>query len=559
MQHSCIIRFAFKAQTMTTLRSLVSTLSIAICLAASWPCTAKESVSQDDLSAQKELLQAKLDANKELQQKDLEAIHKRIDALDKRLDDQFSRVSDIGSAVDRFGILVTVLLAAAGLAGYVSVVAKSRREAKETSETWFEQNSEKLGLEIHNLAQKASRAHGEIDESVNNVKKHEDQVIAQAKETSERLQKNFSAQTDQSPTPISPADAEILKQGSDALKNQPESHYSYDDWNTRAFTAISENKLDDAAYYFGKAYEVSTQAQQVAISLYNKGTALGQLGRNQEAIDTYEALIAQLGDDPTPAIRNQVAMAIFNKGVIHGQMGDNEKEIATYEQLIGTYSPDPSPALREQVAMAMVNKGICLGEMGDHGKAIVTYEQAIDTYGRDQSPALHEQVARAMVSKGINLGKMGDLSKEIAAYERAIDTYGPSPSLALREQVTRAMVSKGFALLLAAKALLAKSDNSQADKLLLKGETELQGALERKPREAIALGNLAYIQWLLKRPAESEATFRTALTEKDNGGEHLYKGTLDDIAQHPIPEDSDFRKMVERLWVEYQSKQAPSV
>jgi tetrahydromethanopterin S-methyltransferase subunit G len=74
-------------------------------------------------------LQAKLDANKELQQKDLEAIHKRIDALDKRLDDQVSRVSDIGSAVDRFGILVTVLLAAAGLAGYVSVVAKSRREA----------------------------------------------------------------------------------------------------------------------------------------------------------------------------------------------------------------------------------------------------------------------------------------------------------------------------------------------------------------------------------------------------------------------------------------------
>ena len=102
---------------MSTLRSLVSTLSIAICLAASWPCTAKESVSQDDLSAQKELLQAKLDANKELTQKDIEILYKRFDAVDKRIDDQVSRVSDIGNSVDRFttiigviGTLITVLL-----------------------------------------------------------------------------------------------------------------------------------------------------------------------------------------------------------------------------------------------------------------------------------------------------------------------------------------------------------------------------------------------------------------------------------------------------------------
>ena len=622
---------------MTTLRSLVSTLSIAICLAASWPCTAKESVSQDDLSAQKEFLQAKLDASKELQQKDLEVLHKRIDALDKRLDDQVSRVSDIGSAVDRFGILVTVLLAAAGLAGYVSVVDKSRREAKGTSETWFEQNSEKLRREIDKLVQKASLAHGDIDESVNNVKIHGDQAIALAKEASERVQKNLAAQTDLNPTPISPADAKILKQGSDALKEQPESHYSYNDWNTRAFTAISENKLEDAAYYFGKAYDASTQAQQAASTLYNKGVALGQLGRNQEAVDTYEALIARLGDDPAPAIREQVIKAMFNKavrlgqigdndkaiatyeqvidtyssdpapalreqvakamvnkGVTHGQMGDNDKEIAAYEQVIDTYSSDPAPALREQVAKAMVNKGVTHGKMGDNDKEIATYEQVIDTFSSDPAPALREQVAKAMFNKGVTHGQMGDNNKEIAAYEQVIDTYSSDPALrekvaqamvnkgvthgkmgnndkeiatyeqvidtyssdpapALREQVARALNGKGFTLLLTAKEQLVKGDDPQANKLLQKGETDLLAAVERKPQWGMALGNLAYIQWLLKRPAESEATFRTALTANNDGGEDLYKGTLDDIAQHPIPEDTAFREMVVRLWTEFQA------
>jgi len=581
---------------MTTLRSLVSTLSIAICLAASWPCSAKESVSQDNLSAQKELLQAKLDANKELAQKDIEILNKRFDAVDKRIDDQVSRVSDIGNSVDRFaaiigviGTLITVLLTLGGLIGYFSVVAKVRETAKETAKTWLQENEKELRSRTDTLHSNAQDAINTTLEGVNNS-------ASEAKAAMERAQKEIGrTQPDAPVTPESRKDTETLQRRSEELKSIPENSYSFDDWNTRAFAAYNAGQPERAALYWENAAKIPaagaentakalfTQGvslgqlhkheaaiaafdqlisryandtscalrEQVAKAMVNKGATLGKMGDNDKAIAAYEQVIDTYSSDP--ALREQVAMAMFNKGVAHGNMGDNNKEIATYEQVIDNYSSDPAPALREKVAKAMINKGATLGNMGDNDKAIAAYEQVIDTYSSDPAPALREQVATAMVNKSIRLGKMGDNDKAIAAYEQVIDTYSSDLAPALREKVATALNGTGFTLLRTAKERLVKGDDPQANYLLQKGETNLLGAVERKPQWGMALGNLAYIQWLLKRPAESEATFRAALAAKDDGGEHLYKGTLDDIALHPIPEDAAFREMVTRVWTEFQA------
>ena len=581
---------------MSTLRSLVSTLSIAICLAASWPCTAKESVSQDDLSAQKELLQAKLDANKELTQKDIEILYKRFDAVDKRIDDQVSRVSVIGNSVDRFptiigviGTLITVLLTLGGLIGYFSVVAKVRETAQETAKKWLQENEKELRSRTDTL-------HSNAQEAINTTLEGVTNSASEAKAAMERAQKEIGrTQPDAPATPVSRKDTETLQRRSEELKSIPENSYSFDDWNTRAFAAYNDGRLERAALYWENAAKIpAAGAENSASALFNQGVSLGQLHKHDAAIAAFDQLISRYTNDTSNALREQVAKAIVNSGATHGQMGDNEKEIAAYEQVIAAYSSDPTPTLREQVARAMVNKGFTHGQMGDnekeiaayeqviatyssdpalrepvaramvnkgatHGqmgandKAIATYEQVIDTYSSDPAPALREQVAKAMVNKGITHGKMGNNDKENATYEQVIDTYSSDPAPALHEQVTRALNCKGFTLLLSAKEQLVSGDGHQANNLLQKGETDLQAAVERKPQWGIALGNLAYIQWLLKRPAESEATFRDALTAKDDGGEHLYKDTLDDITQHPIPEDAAFREMVTRVWTEFQA------
>lgn len=61
----------------------------------------------------------------------------------------------------------------------------------------------------------------------------------------------------------------------------------------------------------------------------------------------------------------------------------------------------------------------------------------------------------------------------------------------------------------------------------------------------MVLGNQAYAGFLLgNRPLA-----RTALAEALSlGGEALYMGTLDDLAQHPIPLDAEMRALLDELW-----------
>lgn len=500
---------------MTTFRNLASTLAIAICLAASWPCTAKESVSQDELSAQKEFLQAKLDANKELAQKDMEVLNKRVDAVDKRIDDQVSRVSDIGNSVDRFaaisgiiGILITVLLTLGGLIGYFSVVAKVRREAQEAAKNWLHENEKELRSRTETLHSNAREAISTTLEGVNSS-------ASQAKAAMERLQKEIGrSQPDLLSTPENRKDTETLQRRSEELKSIPENSYSFDDWNTRAFAAYNAGQLERAALYWENAAKIpAAGAENSAMALFNQGVALGQLDKNDAAIAAFDQLIARYANDNSAALRLQVAQAMGNKGVAYGRMGNSDKEIATYEQVIDIFSTDPAPGLREQVVNAMVNKCITHGQMGDNDKEFATYDQVVDTYGTD-------------------------------------------PARAIREQVAIAMNGRGFSHLISAK--MKWDSPSSAQTFLSQAKAALQGALERKNDLGMAWGNLAYVHWLLGEQQQAEEYFRSGLAAPEDGGEKLYKPTLNDIAMHPIPEDEGFKAMVERLWLEYQNKQAPN-
>ena len=532
-------------------------LALSLLLHLSSHALAGNSIGKDDLDAQKELLLLKIDGGKELLQKDIEAQGKRLDAIDKRIDDQVSRVSDIGNAVDRFsvvtgwiGIVVTGVLALGGLLGFFSVAKKAREEAaeeaKKASKQWFADNYKELNAQIQALEDAATGAHLQIKNLVADVEAH-------SNSTKEKWQKVISSSTANNPE-ISAADAEYLRASDKQLKGKPEASYSFGDWNTRAFAAYQDKQFEEAALFWKYATEVpNAGAENTAQALFNRAVTLGNLERNEEATATYKQVIETYRADPAPAIRELVAKAMANKGVIHRQMGDSDQAIATYKQVIDTFRADPTPAIREAVAKAMVNKGVTQGQMGDNDQAIATYDQLIDTYRADSAPAIRELVAKAMISKGVGQRQMGDNDKAIATYDQVIATYRADPTAAIRELVAMAMNGRGFIRLLMAKQAMAGQNVTEANELLHKAIADLQAAIERKPEWGLALGNLAYVQWLLEFPAEAEGTFRTALLSKEHGDKDLYQATLDDIAQHPIPEDAGFREMIERLWAEYQA------
>jgi len=277
------------------------------------------------------------------------------------------------------------------------------------------------------------------------------------------------------------------------------------------------------------------------------------MGNPDEEIAAFDKLIATYSSGTSPAIREQVAKAMVNKGFVLGEMEKPDEAIATFDKLIAAYSSDTSPAIREVVAKAMVNKGVALGKVGKPDEAITTYDKLIATYSSDNTPSIREVVAKAMVGKGVALGEMGKPDEEIATYDKLTASYSSDNTPAIRDQVAEAYNGKGFTRLMAAKK--AWPERELAVALLHQARSDLLASLELNPDSGMARGNLAYTQWLIGDRQAAEESFRAALAAAEDGGEELYRGTLDDIAQHPISdEDNSFRAMVEGQWAEYRSK-----
>jgi tetratricopeptide (TPR) repeat protein len=97
------------------------------------------------------------------------------------------------------------------------------------------------------------------------------------------------------------------------------------------------------------------------------------------------------------------AQALFNKGIALGELGRSEEEIAVYDDLLARFGNAIELPLREQVATALVNKGITLDALDRREEAIAVYDDVLTRFGNATEPALREQVATALVNKGITL------------------------------------------------------------------------------------------------------------------------------------------------------------
>lgn len=84
-----------------------------------------------------------------------------------------------------------------------------------------------------------------------------------------------------------------------------------------AFTPVPSSTAPAAAIP-----TVPTITEGVAMAMVNKGSRLGELGRNEDAIAVYDQVIEQFGDNPDPAITQQVARAMANKDTRLGEKAD---------------------------------------------------------------------------------------------------------------------------------------------------------------------------------------------------------------------------------------------
>jgi tetratricopeptide (TPR) repeat protein len=204
--------------------------------------------------------------------------------------------------------------------------------------------------------------------------------------------------------------------------------YKSEQWDkaTEAFDLVLKIKPDSDEAWFGRGSALGHLGRhQEAIASFdrslelkpdddlawnNRGIALGHLGRHEEAIASFDRSLELKPDDD---------LAWNNRGIALGHLGRHEEAIASYD-CIFELKPDDD--------LAWNNRGIALGHLGRHEEAIASFDRSLELKPDDDE---------AWNNRGIALGNLG-------RYEEAIDSF--DRSLELKPDDDLAWYNRGIAL-----------------------------------------------------------------------------------------------------------------
>jgi tetratricopeptide (TPR) repeat protein len=436
MQLTSILRFA----ACIGLWLFITTISNA----APTDNTEKITDLQRDVAVIKDTTILRLEAQKDALQKDLQNLQSKIDQQDKRIGDISAETGRFSIVAGGLSILITLLVAFAGLFSWSNAGRKAKEATHEGIEKYARELTKSTDAAIAEVNEKAKQAIDKIDQHVIAAKTSQLRMDELVNEAEEKLQKQVDAGSKPS---LTPEEMKALNAKDERLKEIPENQYTFDDWNSRAFAALASSDLEEAAHFFLQASNTKGASKlQVTNSLLNRGLALVKLKRYEEGIDAYDTALTQIGEPSKLVQQEQFASAMINKGVALSELNQVETAIKVYEQIITRFSNSTELALREMVAFAMVNKGIALRKTNKSEMAISAFDQIITRFGSATEPELRTRVAKAMVGKGIALGELGRSDEEVQTYDQVVERFGISTEAFLCEQVASAWHNKGVRL-----------------------------------------------------------------------------------------------------------------
>jgi tetratricopeptide (TPR) repeat protein len=251
------------------------------------------------------------------------------------------------------------------------------------------------------------------------------------------------------------------------------------------------------------------QCQETAEDWLNKGSALGEQGKYDEAIKAYDEAIKAY--DEAIRLDPKDAIAWKGKGGALLVQGKYDDAIKCYDEAI---------RLDPELVMARINKGIALGKQGKYDDAIKCYDEAI---------RLDPKHAATWSMKGYALFVQGKYDESIKFFEEAI-RLDPKDATALD--------GKGSALLFQGK--YDESIKVFEEALSLNPNDAIAWDLKR-----VALANLskydesikAFAEAIRLRPAyDANKTDPTNITALLNDSADLYKRGMYDESLKRVDE-----------------------
>ncbi|WP_321416509.1 tetratricopeptide repeat protein [uncultured Methanomethylovorans sp.] len=159
-------------------------------------------------------------------------------------------------------------------------------------------------------------------------------------------------------------------------------------WFKMAMDAkIDEKKIE----YFNRSLDANPQN---ADAWYNKGNALYDLGRKEEAIKCYDKALE---------INPKKDAAWYNKGVVLYDLGRKEEAIKCYDKAL---------EINPKKDAAWYNKGVVLDGLGRKEEAIKCYDKALE---------INPKKDAAWYNKGVVLSALGRKEEAIKCYDKALE------------------------------------------------------------------------------------------------------------------------------------------
>ncbi|UJB71581.1 tetratricopeptide repeat protein [Acaryochloris sp. 'Moss Beach'] len=162
-------------------------------------------------------------------------------------------------------------------------------------------------------------------------------------------------------------------------------------WYNRGVALGNLGRYEDEIASYDKALQFKPDKDE---AWYNRGVALGNLGRFEDAIASYDKALEFKPDKDE---------AWYNRGVALGNLGRYEDEIASYDKAL-QFKPD--------LDQAWYNRGIALRQLGRFEDAIASYDKALE-FKLDKDEAWY--------NRGVALRQLGRYEDAISSYDKALE------------------------------------------------------------------------------------------------------------------------------------------
>jgi tetratricopeptide (TPR) repeat protein len=209
---------------------------------------------------------------------------------------------------------------------------------------------------------------------------------------------------------------------------------------------------DELIGNYGAAADLDSR-QLTADALVEKGFALADLDRSQEALEVFENALARVGSDNDPALSSATAGALLGKGAVLAELARRDEAIAVFDELVERFGGETALEVREQVAYALVGKASTLGELARGEDESAAHEDLVARFGEAPEPELREMATRsrvtlahALFNRGAELAERGQFEEAVALYDETLRRIGEDENFRLRVRRAETLAFKGFAL-----------------------------------------------------------------------------------------------------------------